>query len=267
MRRVRQSMAKSGKSALLHSDFMRIDGRKVPVTVRHNPRAERIIVRVDLTAGSVQVTAPSRRGFSQALRFAHQQKDWIAERLEEVPPPVPFEHGARIPLRGRDHVVRHVGENRDRALGRGPVWRVRAADASRRYPEIRVTGHEDFVTRRVRDWLIGQARDELTERVFDYADYFGLNPARITVRDQTTRWGSCSPSRALSFSWRLIMAPPYVLDYVAAHEVVHLRHMNHGPRFWSMLEEVIPNMRPAKRWLERQGPSLHRYGAETGARR
>lgn len=256
-------MAKTGKSALLHTDFMRVDGRRVPVFVRHNPRAERIIVRVDLATGAVQITAPTRRGFNQAMLFAYQQKDWIARRLKEVPPLVPFGHRARIPFRGRDHVIRHVGETREDGLRHGPVWRVRAADVGRRSPEIHVTGHGEFVARRVRDWLIGQAREELTARVFDYADMFALKPSRITVRDQTTRWGSCSPSRALSFSWRLIMAPSYVLDYVTAHEVVHLRHMNHGPRFWAMLEEAIPNMTPAKRWLEQHGPGLHRYGAET----
>ncbi|MGB5950694.1 MAG: SprT family zinc-dependent metalloprotease [Parvibaculum sp.] len=258
-------MPKSAKAASLHIDYLDIDGRKVPVTARHNPRARRIIVRVDLAAGSVEVTSPSRRNMAQALLFAHEQRDWIAERLEQVPPPVPFKNGAHIPFRGKEHLIRHIGARRAEALGvgesvRGPVWRVRAAETGG-LPEIRVTGHPAFVQRRVGDWLKAQARLELNEKALAYADIFGVRPSRITMRDQTSRWGSCSTSRALSFSWRLIMAPPHVLEYVAAHEVAHLRYMNHGPRFWALVAEAFPNYEPAKNWLEVNGPSLHRYGA------
>lgn len=254
-------MNKPVKPASLHLDYIHIDGRAVPVTVRHNPRAKRMIVRVDLAAGSVQVTAPSRRSVGKALLFAREQRDWIAERLDRVPPPVPFRNGAHIPYRGKEHVIRYVGARREDAMERGPVWRVRSIDTGG-LPEIRVTGHPDFVQRRVTDWLKGKARDELNERALFYAEQFGVRPSRITVRDTTTRWGSCSPSRALSFSWRLILAPSYVLEYVAAHEVAHIRHMNHGPRFWSLVEEAIPNYEPAKRWLELNGPGLHRFGAD-----
>ncbi|MDR3500781.1 MAG: SprT family zinc-dependent metalloprotease [Parvibaculum sp.] len=256
-------MPKRAKPISLHIDYLDIDGRTVPVTATHNPRARRIIVRVDLAAGSVQVTSPSRRGMAQALLFAHEQREWIAERLEQVPPPVPFKNGAHIPFRGREHIIRHVGTRRAEALGaeaeRGPVWRVRSAETGG-LPEIRVTGHASFLQRRVADWLRAQARAELNERALAYAEAFGVRPSRITMRDQTSRWGSCSPTRALSFSWRLIMAPPHVLEYVAAHEVAHLRHMNHGPRFWNLVREAIPNFEPAKTWLEIHGPGLHRYG-------
>lgn len=242
----------------LHIDYLHINGRIVPVTVRHNPRARRIIVHVDLAAGAVQVTAPSKKGLSKALLFAREQKDWIAKRLRDVPPPVPFRHGAHIFFHGREHMIRHVTTPRD-MLGHGPVWRV-CSTKTGGLPEIRVSGDVSFVARRVKDWLKTQARLELNERALAYAEAMDVRPSRITVRDTTTRWGSCSPSRALSFSWRLVMAPPHVLDYVAAHEVAHLRHMNHGPRFWALLDAHVPHMEAAKRWLETNGPSLHRYG-------
>lgn len=254
-------MPKRVKPASLHIDYLDIDGRKVPVTALHNPRARRIIVRVDLTAGSVQVTSPSRRGMAKALEFAREQRQWIADRLEDVPPPIPFTHGAAIPYRGREHIIRHVSRRRAEEEFLGPVWRRRAADTVTGQPEICVTGHSSFVQRRVTDWLKAQARDELCDRALAYAETFDVRPARITLRDQTSRWGSCSASRALSFSWRLIMAPPHVLDYVAAHEVAHLRHMNHGPRFWALVESAIPNYESAKLWLEVNGPGLHRFGA------
>lgn len=254
-------MNKPVKPASLHLDYLQIDGRTVPVTVRHNPRAKRVIVRVDLAAGSVLVTTPSKRNVGKALLFAREQREWIAERLHQVPAPVPFKNGAHVPYRGKEHVVRYVGVRRDDARAKGPVWRLRGADTGS-FPEIRVTGHPDFVQRRVTDWLKTMAREELNDRVLFYAELFGVRPSRITIRDTTTRWGSCSPTRALSFSWRLILAPSYVLDYVAAHEVAHIRHMNHGARFWALVEEAIPNYEPAKRWLETNGPGLHRFGAD-----
>ena len=81
----------------------------------------------------------------------------------------------------------------------------------------------------------------------------------ISLRDQTTRWGSCSASGVLSFSWRLILAPRFVLDYVAAHEVAHLREMNHGPRFWQLVAARVPRLEEAKDWLGNEGSDLHRY--------
>jgi hypothetical protein len=112
------------------------------------------------------------------------------------------------------------------------------------------------------DWMKRQANLDLNARVAVHADRLDLTPARIVVRDQTTRWGSCSTSGALSFSWRLVLAPPFVLDYLAAHEVAHLGHMNHGPRFWNLVERTMPRHEEARTWLRKHGASLHRYGAE-----
>ena len=249
------------KSAPLHIDYLDIDGRRVPVTAQHNPRARRIIVRVDLTAGSVQVTSPTKREMSKALEFAHEQREWIAQRLELVPPPVPFENGAIIPFKGREHIIRHVSRPRGLEGLRGPVWRRTPAETLG-MPEICVSGHASFVQRRVTDWLKAQAREQLSDCALAYSEEFEVRPSRITLRDTTSRWGSCSSTRALSFSWRLIMAPPHVLDYVAAHEVAHLRHMNHGSRFWALVRSALPNYETSKYWLEVNGPGLHRYGAD-----
>lgn len=262
LRRAAPTTTKPGraKPVSLHIDYLDIDGRQVPVTAMHNPRARRIIVRVDLAAGSVQVTSPSKRGMEKALAFAREQRDWIAERLEHVPPPVPFKHGQIIPYRGRDHLIRHLARPRTDEGPQGPIWR-RRASYTQDLPEICVTGQASFVQRRVTDWLKVQARQALNDSALAYAEEFDVRPARITLRDQTSRWGSCSAARTLSFSWRLIMAPPHVLDYVAGHEVAHLRHMNHGPRFWGLVGSAIPNYETAKHWLEVNGPGLHRYGA------
>ncbi|MGB5092191.1 MAG: SprT family zinc-dependent metalloprotease [Parvibaculum sp.] len=253
-------MSKLVKPLALHTDTLTIAGRVVPVILRHNPRARRIIVKVNLTAGCVEVTSPSKRGFGKALAFASEQRDWIAERLQRIPQAVPFTHGAIVPFRGRDHLIRHAGLRRPDRSRSGPVWCVESDEADG-LPEIHATGDEAFLQRRLLDWMRNEARVELNERVLIHAEAFDVRPSRITVRDTTTRWGSCSPTRALSFSWRLILAPAHVLDYVAAHEVAHLRHMNHGPRFWALVRQAIPQYEPAKQWLEANGPGLHRYGA------
>lgn len=229
--------------------LLRIEGKSVEVTLQLNRRARRLIVKVHPSTGEVTVVAPSRAAFSEALDFARTESEWIAHRLKGVPRPVEFELGARIPLRGEMHIIRR-GEIRNR-----PVW----VDRSEGEPIIRVSGWGEHTERRVFDFLKREARKSLDQHAMYYAGLIGVRPSRITVRDTATRWGSCSSGRILSFSWRLIMAPPFVLDYVVAHEVAHLREMNHGPRFWRLLESMDGNVERAQRWLAQNGTSLHRY--------
>ena len=120
--------------------------------------------------------------------------------------------------------------------------------------------------RRLLDWLKRQAQADLRLRVDIHAKRLGLAPKRISVRDQTTRWGSCSSTGALSFSWRLILAPPFVLDYLAAHEVAHLEEMNHGPQFWALVARTMPRHDEARDWLHTHGSNLHAYGADVPPR-
>ena len=155
-----------------------------------------------------------------------------------------------------------MDRSRGRRQGRS-AWPEGARVAIRRLPRLHITGEEEHAPRRLLDWLRRQAHLDLKTRVELHARRLDFAPKRIYVRDQTTRWGSCSTSGALSFSWRLVLAPPFVLDYLAAHEVAHLGHMNHGPRFWALVERTMPRHEEARSWLRRHGASLHRYGAGT----
>ena len=229
---------------------MRIGGQPVPLNVRINPRARRIIVKVNPSTGEVAVIAPSARAINGAIDFARNERAWIAERLARIPPAVPFAPGAVMPYRGVDHVIRWTG------AARGTV----AIDHDATQPTIRVAGGLEFLGRRLEDWYKRQARAQLTRKVEFYAGMLGVKVRRITIRDGASRWGSCSSSGSLSFSWRLVMAPPFVLDYVAAHEVAHLREMNHGPRFWRHVEGMIGDTTAAQAWLRQHGSGLHRYG-------
>jgi len=227
--------------------LLRIEGRPVEVTVRLNPRARRLIVKVHPSTGEVSVVAPSRRSLDHAMDFARSESSWIARRLAHVPEPVDLEPGATVPFRGEEHTIRPA------ARGPAPVWIERGSRV------IRISGHQEHAPRRLLDFLKREARKMFEARVFHYAELVGVQPKRITVRDTASRWGSCSTTRSLSFSWRLILAPPFVLDYVVAHEVAHLKHMNHGTRFWSLVRELVGDAETPQEWLSKNGPLLHRY--------
>jgi predicted metal-dependent hydrolase len=126
--------------------------------------------------------------------------------------------------------------------------------------EILVAGEQEFLARRVTDFLRAEARARLTRLVQEKARLAEVTPRRLTVKDTRSRWGSCAASRNLAFSWRLVMAPEFVQDYVAAHEVAHLRHMNHGPRFWALVDSLTAHRPAAMAWLRTEGPRLLRIG-------
>jgi len=162
----------------------------------------------------------------------------------------PFTHGTVLPLRGREYRIEH------RRGMRGTVW----LEIHAHEHLLCVAGEEAHVPRRVRDYLKREAKHDLVAASHAAARALGVRFKRVSVRDQTSRWGSCSSTGVLSYSWRLIFAPPIVLEYLAAHEVAHLIEMNHSRRFWRLVEHVCPHLDRAKAWLDAHGTDLHRYG-------
>lgn len=223
------------------------------VQVRRHPGARRLTLRISRTSRSVIVTIPVQCDLDEAGTFLSRHIDWVRERLDSLPDPVPFRDSAAMPLRGEPHKIVFTGAPGTRIVS------VVAVAGHR--PEIRVPGSLDTAPRRLRDWLFEEARRDLGKRVAHHTTALNLKAKRIAVRDQTSRWGSCSTTSILSFSWRLILAPPHILDYVAAHEVAHLAEMNHGPRFWALVAKADPDYAAAKTWLQIYGLDLHRYGA------
>jgi predicted metal-dependent hydrolase len=219
----------------------------VEVAVRVNRRARRIGLKVDPLDGTVVLTLPQPRLLREGLDFAQRNAGWLAEKRNAVATRVPFVDGALVPYQDRPHLIRHI------AGRRGVVWRT--GD-----DEIHVAGDAAHVSRRVRDWLTVQARQSLTQQAQEFAARIDRRVARVTVRDTRSRWGSCAASGALSFSWRLILAPAPVLSYVAAHEVAHLVHHNHGPAFWRLVADLYPDHETQRVWLSHYGHGLHRYG-------
>jgi predicted metal-dependent hydrolase len=239
------------------SDLMlEVGDTRVRLEVKRHPAARRLTMRVSHIRHAVVVTMPMRSSVAEAERFVDRHLDWVREKLGRIPPRRPFESGMQLPLRGDPHEVVFTAT----ADGRGRV--VREARLGRR-PRIVVTGALEHCARRLRDWLIEEARRDLDARVAAHAARLKVRPRRMTIRDQTSRWGSCSSKGTLSFSWRLVLAPSGVLDYLAAHEVAHLAEMNHGPRFWKLVERTCPDMERHRNWLRAKGAELHSYGAHS----
>jgi predicted metal-dependent hydrolase len=221
------------------------------VRLRRHRQARRYTLRVDAATREVVLTIPPRGSLKEARDFAQQHGGWIAARLKRLPEAAPFVHGIEVPLRGVAHrIVHRRGE-------RGTVWTDTADDGTRL---ICVAGEPPHLDRRIGDFLKREAKHDLEAAARRHAHQLGVTIKRISVRDQSSRWGSCSNTGVLSFSWRLILAPPYVLDYLAAHEVAHLIELNHSPRFWRLVGRIYPDARRAKGWLDAHGTDLHRYG-------
>jgi predicted metal-dependent hydrolase len=228
------------------------DGETFRIQLKRMRQARRYTLRVQHTTREVVLTMPLRGDPDHAADFAKRHGGWIAARLGRLPEVVPFEHGAEIPIRGVLHRISH------RPGSRGTVWTEESPSGR---PLICVAGEAEHLTRRLTDWLKREAKKDLEKASRKYAGELGATITRITVRDQSTRWGSCSASGALSYSWRLIFAPRHVLAYLAAHECCHLIEMNHSRRFWRLVEKLDPDMDRAKAWLRAHGAELHRYGA------
>ncbi|WP_158596207.1 M48 family metallopeptidase [Oleomonas cavernae] len=230
--------------------FLDIEGTPIPVELRKSDRARRLLLRVDQRREVVVLTLPSRVSQREGLSFAIGNSSWIAERLASMPPKIHFRRGAKVPVLGETHRLVHVPPGT--ATRRGAAW----IEGS----EIHVTGDLEHFSRRVHDFLRARARAEIKRRAERYAAQTEKEIRGLTLRDPSTRWGSCSPRGELSFSWRLILAPAYVLDYVVAHEVAHLTVFSHAPRFWALVDQLVDDADEARAWLRANGAALHRYG-------
>jgi hypothetical protein len=231
----------------IRADSVAAYGSDHRVSIRVSPRARRIALRIDAAERMVELVLPLGVPPSHGLRFLATKQGWIAARLAALPKPVRFAEGVLVPVLGIPHRIRR--EDDPAAL---PVV-IRGG-------EIRVRGDPAHLERRVRDHLVAMARVEFAARARPLAARIGRKLARVGVRDTKSRWGSCSGRGNLSFSWRLIFAPEPIIDYVVAHEVAHLAEMNHGPRFWRLVEALSPDSAAARAWLKRHRSRLFSYG-------
>ena len=217
-----------------------------PVQWRRSSRARRISLRIDPRSSSVVVTLPVRAGRAAGMALLTDHAAWVADRLAALPAAVVFADGEYVLLGGVPHRIRH------RRGGVGGAWLEGGS--------ILVSGEKAGLPRRVTEFLRAEAKRRLTVAVAAKCEQAGVVARRVTVKDTRSRWGSCAPDGTVMFCWRLVMAPEHVQDYVVAHEVAHLRYMNHGTRFWLLVEALTDQRADAVAWLAQHGAGLLRAG-------
>lgn len=230
--------------------LIEIDGRSIDVRVTVMPRASRLtlsLVPASRRGEQLRLTVPRGTSDREIDDFLSRNRHWASIRLARLPKVIFLESGSIIPFRGKDYEIVHCG------TGRGIV---EAVEESGKFI-IKVFGDSSFISRKVHNFLKREARRDLSRSVSRYCKALGVRAKSITIRDTITRWGSCSSEGSLNFSWRIILAPPEVLDYLVAHEVAHLREMNHSDRFWSLVEQLYPDYHIHKDWLRVHGTKLH----------
>ena len=230
--------------------FFRLDAGQsaggAGLTLKPIARARAMRLRVDPRNGAVVLTYPARMSKRRVLDWAGEHRGWVEAQLAGIPKQVPVEPGTCVPLHGEPHRI-------DWGLDHP---RVPAYESGR----IIVGGPRDTLEPRLLRWLKQHAARVLARETQDYAAKAGVTVTRVAVGDPLSRWGSCSSSGAIRYSWRLILAPDWVRRATVAHEVAHRVHMNHGPDFHALVETLLgTDPKPARLWLRHEGAGLHRF--------
>ncbi|MDE7547470.1 SprT family zinc-dependent metalloprotease [Acetobacter fabarum] len=209
---------------------------------KHSLRARRLALRIAAHEQKLVVTIPQGCSSAQALAFVQKNHGWISDRLKKLENAPSFSANSTILIEGKPYLIVH---SRNRL---GGAWLENNC--------LMVSGDMAFMNRRVTDFLRNHAATVLKREVQAMALHTGLHPSRVDIRDTSSRWGSCTSTGRLMLSWRVIMAPELVRHYLIAHELSHLRHMNHGPLFWQCVNSITPHKTQAETWLRQKGPLL-----------
>ena len=216
----------------------------IPLKILVNAKAKSMKLRLSKDGEAVLVL-PKWTPKCMGIAFAQKNLDWLKAHKEKIGTPRQFENGTRIELLGTTYMIEHNPQ------ARGGVFI--------KDDKLIVTGDIEYLHRRVRDFVKKQAYGYIQEKAIQMASQLGEKPAKITLRDTSSRWGSCSSNKNLSFCWKLALAPTFVLDYIIAHEVAHLVQMNHSDAFWAVVAKIDTNRAAAGIWLRKNGAALQKW--------
>lgn len=219
-----------------------IAGRELPLRIYENPRARRLTLRIEAGGKGLRITIPPGVPEREVDSFLQRHEGWLESRIAKLPAEAIVRPGVKIPLRGVPHLIVHQSGRGTVELAEGNI--------------LLVYGDLAHLPRRVEDFLKAQVKREIEQLVRQHTSTIGRNAKAIRFKDTKSRWGSCTSDGVLSFSWRIGMAPPAIINYLVAHEVAHLIEMNHGPNFWKLCLELCPDTERCKAWLRRNGSAL-----------
>jgi predicted metal-dependent hydrolase len=229
-----------------------VAGRSLPLRIVENRRARRLTLRIDTGGRGLRITVPPGVARREVDRFLNRHQDWLEQRLAKVPRRPNVRPGIKLPIRGVPHRIVHEPGTR------GTV----TASKKTGEPLLTVHGEREHLSRRITDFLKRQAKRDIEALVEKHTTTIRKRAKAIRYRDTVSRWGSCTSEGNLSFSWRIMMAPPAVIDYLVAHEVAHLKEMNHGAKFWTLCEKLCPETERCRAWLKRNGGALQAISFE-----
>jgi predicted metal-dependent hydrolase len=221
------------------------------LSVKISPKAKRLALRLDSRTRKVNLVIPKRASLQKAYEFAESYQDWINDKIDGLPCPVPYKDGVVIPIMGRSIKLKII-------KGNSKVTQFELTDK-----ELIVTTQLDDATPRIGRYLRNLAHEELEKLANQKAALLHRKLSKFVVRDMKSRWGSCSIDGRMTLSWRLIFAPMESIDYVISHEAAHLIHPDHSQNFWALCEKISDDFIVGHSWMQKMGSSLGRYGENT----
>lgn len=237
--------------------------------IRRHHSARHMIVRYQPHKHFIQLTLPRYASIKQGLRFVKEQRDWIASEMSKQAKRIVLADGVCVCILGSHYTLKHIGGRGLVKLSSNPLAGKMQIDNTGLFEystplapndnTMLVPGDSQFFSRRVNDWLKKFAGNIIEKMVHEKSQQLGVKPSRISLRDASSHWGSCSSDGSMSFSWRLVMAPYDVLEYIVCHEVAHLEEMNHSKHFWKKVEEICPHWQQSREWLNQHGGLLHTF--------
>jgi len=229
----------TGKTSKIKSKF------DFELDVKTSLKAKRISLKIDAKKHIPVVTLPRFCTANYAIDFIDRHKDWIEESLNKIPKKIEFKHGDKLSIMGQIYIVNHTPN------AKAGVWLENGM--------INVSGGEEFLNSRLKNFVKKVAKNELSKLAREKAKVINCYVNKVCVKDTKTRWGSCSTKSNINFSWRIVLAPSIVIDYLISHEVCHLIHHNHSKEFWSELDNLAIDMKKGNSWLKENGNSLFSY--------
>ena len=228
----------------------RFDTLELPrgVQLRHSKRSKRMALRLNPKKRVIELVIPPRASTAQAQLFLASHQDWIAKTLASLPQSFIFEDGAQMPLFGANVTLNFSDQISHKSPKIALEESILTISANLNEPQLRL-----------KRFIKAEIKDLLTRLSIEKAEEIGKTVKSVTVRDTSSRWGSCSPDGAISYSWRLAFAPYESIDYVVAHEIAHLVHMDHSPRFWAQTEKMCLDYKKGKTWMRQNSAELMRY--------